>query len=189
MHASLCDFLSDIVQNAIEADSDLISVSIEEREKQIAFVVSDDGKGMSEEVRRKVADPFYTDGIKHSRRKMGLGIPFLIQAVDAVDGEFSLDSEEGKGTTVSFRFPLDHIDCPPMGNLVSALVSMLAFGGRYQMKITRSLALGDAQESYELDRGDLLDLLDDFSTGGNLLLLKTYVQSQEAALDEIRNRS
>lgn len=188
MHASLCDFLSDIVQNAIEADSSEVRVSIEEREDAMSFVVTDNGKGMSEEIRRKVSDPFYTDGIKHKRRKMGLGIPFLMQAVDAVGGDFLLESEEGKGTTVAYRFPLKHIDCPPVGNLVSTLVSMLAFGGAYRMIVTRSLVLGETEESYELDRGDLWDLLGDFSSSGNLQLLKTYVQSQETALDEIRNR-
>lgn len=189
MHASLCDFLSDIVQNAIESGADLIRVSIRERDDAIAFVVADNGKGMSEEVRRKVSDPFYTDGIKHKRRKVGLGIPFLIQSVEAVAGDFSLESEEGKGTTVTYRFPLGHIDCPPVGNLVSALVAMISFPGDYQMIVTRDLVLGDVQDGYEIDRQDLLELLGDFSASGNLQLLQTYVQSQETALDEIRNRA
>lgn len=189
MHASLCDFLSDIVQNAIESGADVIRVSVQESEESMSFVVQDDGKGMSEEVRNRVTDPFYTDGIKHSGRTVGLGIPFLIQAVEAVGGSFSLDSREGEGTLVSFRFPLEHIDCPPVGNLVSTIVSMLAFPGDYQMIINRDVVLGGAQDGYEVDRRELSELLGDFSTSGNLRLLQTYVQSQEAAMDEIRNRA
>lgn len=189
MHASLCDFLSDIVQNAIESGADVIRVSVKESEEAMSFVVRDNGKGMSEEVRLRVSDPFYTDGIKHSKRTVGLGIPFLIQAVEAVGGGFSLDSQKGEGTLVTFRFPLRHIDCPPVGNLVSTVVSMLAFPGDYQMIISRELVLGDVQDGYEVDRKELLELLGGFSTSGNLQLLRTYVWSQEAALDEIRNRA
>ena len=169
--------------------ADLIRVSIRERSDAIAFVVADNGKGMSEEVRRKVSDPFFTDGIKHKKRKVGLGIPFLIQAVEAVDGEFSLESEEGKGTTVSFLFPTRHIDCPPVGDIVPTVVSMLTFPGDYRMIVTRDVVLGGTQDGYELDRQEIMDLLGGCSASGDLQLLRTYVQSQETALDEIRNRA
>ncbi|PKL28508.1 MAG: ATP-binding protein [Spirochaetae bacterium HGW-Spirochaetae-2] len=188
MHASLCDFLSDIVQNAIESGASLITVDMREDERSIACTVTDNGKGMSGEVQRKVTDPFYTDGIKHKGRTVGLGIPFLIQAVDAVDGDFTLKSQEGEGTTVAYRFPLQHIDCPPLGNVVSTLVSMLAFPGTYDMVVTRSLELPAGCDGYELERHVLIELLGDFALGGTLNMLRTYVQSQEAALDEIRNR-
>src|SRR5690554_911500 len=189
MHASLCDFLLDIVQNAIEADSKNVSLLIEEDATSIKFVVEDDGKGMSEEVQKRVTDPFYTDGIKHVTRKVGLGIPFLIQAVQSVNGEFSLQSEKGVGTTVSYRFFTDNIDCPPVGDFASTMVVMLSFGSDYQMVINRTLNLPQGEESYQLDRLELLDLLGDFNTSGSLNLLKTYVQSQEAALDEIRKQT
>lgn len=188
MHASLCDFLSDIVQNAIESGASLITVDMREDDRSIACTVTDNGKGMSDEVQRKVRDPFYTDGIKHKERTVGLGIPFLIQAVDAVQGDFSLQSQEGKGTTVAYRFPLQHIDCPPLGNVVSTFVSMLAFPGTYDMVVTRSLELPVGSDGYELERQVLIELLGDFASGGTLNMLRTYVQSQEAALDEMRNR-
>ncbi len=184
----MCDFLLDIGHNAIEADSKNICLTIREERFLIDFTVKDDGKGMSEEVKKKVSDPFYTDGVKHKSRKVGLGIPFLIQAVEAVGGRFSLESELGKGTTVFFRFIKNHIDCPPIGDFVSTFVALLSFKEGYQMVINRSLLLDENKEDDQLDRLELLELLEDFSTIGNLKLLKSYVQSQEAALDEIRRQ-
>ena len=188
MHASLCDFLSDIYQNAVESDADSILVGIEERKTAMTFFVKDNGKGMGEDVRRRVTDPFYTDGVKHVKRKVGLGIPFLIQAVDAVEGSFSLESQPGKGTVVRFTFPLDHIDCPPMGNMVSTLLSMVSFPGDYNLVVQRKLEVDGRSDSYELDRSELEELLGSFDSSGAMQLLRTYLQSQEAALDEIRNR-
>lgn len=187
MHASICDFLLDIVQNSIEAAATLVEVSIKEDRKSIAFIVKDNGKGMSEETLKKVTDPFYTDGVKHAHRKIGLGLPFLIQAIEAVDGEFSITSQVGVGTIVSFRFLLDTIDCPPMGDLVATMVAFLTFGDEnHQLVVKRELALEKQKESYEIDRLELLDLLGAFTTVGNLKLLKSFIESQEAALNEIR---
>ena len=104
MHATLCDFISDIVQNSIEAGSTVIRLAIDEDEDTIRFSVTDDGKGMDAVVLKKACDPFYTDGEKHSRRRVGLGIPFLIQAADAVGGSFTIESEPGRGTIVDASF-------------------------------------------------------------------------------------
>ena len=188
MHASLCDFLSDIFQNAVESGADSIQVDIEEKDTTITFLVKDNGKGMDEAVLKRVTDPFYTDGIKHAKRKVGLGIPFLIQAVEAVGGAFSLKSQVGLGTEVQYSFLLDHIDCPPMGNMVSTLLSMISFPGGYDLVVYRSLSIADQCDEYTLDRSELEELLGSFDASGTLQLVRTYLQSQEAALDEIRNR-
>jgi hypothetical protein len=189
MHASLCDFLSDIYQNAVESGADSIGVEIDESDGNIAFMVKDNGKGMDEEVLKRVTDPFYTDGVKHIKRSVGLGLPFLVQAVESVEGTFSLESCPGEGTVVDFSFPLDHIDCPPKGNMVSTLVSMIAFPGEYDLRVCRRLKVGERHDWYTVDRVELKELLGSFESIGALQLLRTYLQSQEAALDEIRNRS
>ncbi len=189
MHASLCDFLSDIAQNAIESGASLIEVSILENNQAITFTVKDNGKGMSDEVRRKVTDPFYTDGEKHKKRSVGLGIPFLIQAVEAVDGDFTLNSQEGVGTLVSFKFFLHHIDCPPIGDIALTILSMFSFSGTYEMVVRRQLQLPKTEDGYTVERSEMESILGDFSSSGSLHLLKTYLQSQEAALDDLRTGS
>ena len=189
MHASLSDFLSDIYQNAVESGAGSIDVEIKEVDGNIAFMVKDNGKGMDEAVLKRVTDPFYTDGVKHVKRAVGLGLPFLVQAVESVEGSFSLESCPGEGTVVSFSFPLDHIDCPPKGNMVSTLVSMIAFPGDYDLQVCRSLTIGERHDGYTVDRMEMKELLGSFESIDALQLLRTYLQSQEAALDEIRNRS
>ncbi|MFA6785071.1 MAG: sensor histidine kinase, partial [Sphaerochaeta sp.] len=102
MHVFICDFLLDIVQNSFEAESRRVELSLEETDTRLVCQVRDNGKGMDEAVKNRVLDPFYTDGIKHVKRKVGLGLPFLIQACEACNGDFSLESELGVGTTISF---------------------------------------------------------------------------------------
>lgn len=188
MHATLCDFLSDIVQNSIEAEAKNIQVVVEEDAQSIRCTVEDDGKGMSENERRNAMNPFHTDGRKHAERSVGLGLPFLVQAVEAVDGSFSLQSGKGRGTAVSFRFPLNHVDCPPLGDMVSTLVSMLSFPGEHRMVVRRSCRGLSESDGYKVDRTEMRELLGDLSSSWTLHLLRTFLQSQETALDKIRIR-
>ncbi|MGL4368765.1 MAG: ATP-binding protein, partial [Spirochaetota bacterium] len=76
MHHSVCDFLLDIVQNSIEAGSGVITVDLVEKKGILSVCVGDDGKGMDAETLSRVCDPFCTDGVKHEKRSIGLGLPF-----------------------------------------------------------------------------------------------------------------
>ena len=78
MHYSLCDTITDIVQNSIEANASLVEVELTETENKLIVYVRDNGCGMSAEDVKNARNPFYTDGVKHPKRKIGLGIPFLI---------------------------------------------------------------------------------------------------------------
>ncbi len=189
MHETLCDFLSDIVQNSIEANARKIVITITEDERKMAFTIQDDGIGMTQEVLQKVQDPFYTDGVKHKKRKVGLGIPFLVQTVESVGGDFSLTSEPGVGTNISFGFVLDHIDCPPVGDLPATLMALLGYPGDHEIVVQRYLKSQYGSDDYRAERTELLDVLGNLSDSGSLNLLKEFLQSQETALDEIRNHA
>ena|SRR5690554_3339705 len=189
MHLSLCDFLFDIVQNGIEAGADLIKVVIEQSEQKIEFSISDNGKGMSEELRQRALDPFYSDGEKHANRRVGLGLPFLVQATEAADGTFSLESKEGEGTQVKFGFNLNHIDCPPVGDIALTILSLLIYEGDYEAEVQRILHHRGGVEEYTVIRSQLEEILGDFTSGSNLYLLREYLRSQEAALDDYKEGS
>ncbi|MDD3058996.1 MAG: sensor histidine kinase, partial [Sphaerochaeta sp.] len=77
MHICIDDYLLDIVQNSFEAASSLVELVLDETESTLACLVRDNGKGMDAEVQKRVLDPFYSDGKKHAKRKVGLGLPFL----------------------------------------------------------------------------------------------------------------
>jgi DNA mismatch repair ATPase MutL len=82
VHFTIGDYVLDIAQNAIEAGARTIVVELDEKADCTSVRVTDDGCGMSEDEKTRALDPFYTDGIKHKNRRVGLGIPFLVQAVE-----------------------------------------------------------------------------------------------------------
>jgi hypothetical protein len=186
MHETICDFLLDIIQNAIEAEASAISVTVADDANHVRFSVTDDGKGMSISELGRIRDPFYTDGTKHVRRKIGLGIPFLQQAVSMTDGEFEIFSEPGKGTRITCSFPADHIDTPPVGNLPSAFLAALTYPGDFDMHIVYSIERGSVKDGYELHRSELIEILGDLHMGQSLIMLRDFIQSQDESLENIR---
>ncbi|MDD3929389.1 MAG: sensor histidine kinase [Sphaerochaeta sp.] len=182
MHICIDDYLLDIVQNSFEAASSLVELVLDETESTLACLVRDNGKGMDAEVQKRVLDPFYSDGKKHAKRKVGLGLPFLSQACEACQGTFALHSEVGVGTTVEFSFNLAHLDAPPMGNLVSTFVALLGHPLAQELVIRRSVNTSKGSGNYSLSKQELEDVLGGLSTSGALNLLREYINSQEEAV-------
>lgn len=109
----LAAYLLDIIQNSIVAQSNVIALSIEERE-QLTIIIEDDGIGMSEKVLSQVTSPYYTT---RTTRKVGLGLSFIKMLCEQTDGQFYLASTEGMGTTLKLILNHKHIDMPPFGDL------------------------------------------------------------------------
>ncbi len=185
MHASLCDFLTDITQNSFEAHASKVVIEIEQSKEDISFRITDNGKGMDSALIKRVLDPFYTDGIKHKKRKVGLGLPFLHQMVESVEGEFSLESVLGEGTVVYFKLPLLHIDTPPLGDIPSTLSSLISYPSSAELVVKRAVSNSEIREEYEVSKSELLEVLQEVTTAGNQVLMKTFLQSQEAAMEEL----
>jgi len=179
MHRSICDFALDVIQNSIEADSELIVVDFHESDDDVVVFVADNGPGMSPEKLEKVRDPFFTDGKKHTQRKAGLGLPFLAQAIELSGGSFEIDSREGLGTSVKFRFSRHEIDTPPIGDVDTTFIAALSFPGSHEMVINRSDTSRASDCSYSITRSELSEACGGLETGGALSLVRKYVQSLE----------
>jgi len=182
MHYTLCDMFSDLTQNAFEAASNLITVELKQDDREILIRIEDNGKGMSPEQLKKATDPFYTDGIKHPGRKVGLGIPFLIQTADETGGSWNIRSEPGQGTVVDARFDLTNIDTPPVGDVTGFFRQILTFDGRYEMVIRRKTPTLE----YTVKRSELLEALEleeegSFTDANSLALLGMYLESMESS--------
>ncbi len=175
MHYRIADFLADIVENAVDAGSRFTEVDIVQDERNLKVTVTDTGKGMTEEEILRARDPFGTDGKKHPGRRVGLGIPFLVQAVEETGGDFSIASRPGKGTVVSFRFDLGNLDTPPVGSLPETFRQVLSLPGDFDMTIRRTLG----KESYDLSRRELVETLGELESVGSLAMLGTYLESLE----------
>ncbi|MFP4362710.1 MAG: ATP-binding protein [Spirochaetia bacterium] len=180
MHFTIADFMLDIIQNSVEAESSEIRIDLTETESSMRFAIRDNGVGMAPEELRKAKDPFFTNGVKHKKRKVGLGLPFLIQTIEMTDGDFDISSEKGKGTMVIADFQLDHMDTPPTGDIIALIYQAMCFEGTFEMVIRRSAEFVD--EEYVIRRSELLEALGDLHTAGNMNLLRHFIQSQE---DEI----
>lgn len=180
MHASICDQLHDIVQNAIEAGSSDIAVDWLEYEKTLDIAVADNGCGMTEEVREKALDPFFTDGRKHKHRRVGLGLAFLKQMVEETGGHWELQTARGQGTRIHFCVDRQHVDLPPVGDIVRAIADILSFPGEHDMRVRRQTVLGE----YTVRRTELQDALGELQTATSLVMMRDYIASQEEALQK-----
>jgi hypothetical protein len=184
MHRYLTDYILDITQNSFEAKSKHVWLTISEDDRYFSFSVKDDGKGMSQEILNKVLDPYYTDGIKHSKRKVGLGIPFLVQTAKETGGTFDIDSKVNNGTKVSSSFDLCNIDTPPIGDISSTLLALISSPQASFFECVREIKTVKGQSSYTLSRDDLIDALGDIETAGNLFMLREFIRNQEASLSD-----
>jgi hypothetical protein len=84
--------------------------------------ITDDGKGMSEEMVKRVTDPFVTS---RTTRKVGLGIPLLKEAAELCNGSLTISSKLGEGTVVNVDFQLSHIDRMPLGDLSTTFLNLM----------------------------------------------------------------
>lgn len=73
----------------------------------IALSVSDNGAGMTAEVKRRAFELFFTT--KSRGRGTGLGLPLVHKVAARVGGRVEIDTALGKGTTVTMWLPEAHV--------------------------------------------------------------------------------
>lgn len=179
VHASVCDTLADLVQNSIEAGASRIELDVFTDSETIRVRVEDNGKGMDKSTLEKVVDPFYSEVGKHDHRRVGLGIPLLLQTVEAVKGNVAIRSEPQKGTTVEFTLDARHFDTPPLGDLPATVLGLMAFDGKYDLVLKRTTPV----DGYSVSRSELNEALGNLVESDNLILARNFLRSQEGSLN------
>lgn len=101
----LREALTNLVLNAVDAlpHGGTISLVARVSHDQAIVSVSDNGVGMSDEVRQRIFEPFFTT---KGERGTGLGLPTVFGIVAAYGGEISVRSEPGSGAHFQLQFPL-----------------------------------------------------------------------------------
>jgi signal transduction histidine kinase len=122
----------DIVENSITASASRITILVIEDTAgdRLSLEIADNGKGMDEEMAKKVLDPFFST---RTTRRIGLGLPLLAQAAKASGGTLEIDTAPGRGTTVKVGFQLSHPDRKPLGDIAATLGAIVA--GRPELEL------------------------------------------------------
>ena len=150
----------DVAENSVKAGAALTQILLQEENNMLRLTIADDGCGMTPEILRGVTDPFYTT---RTTRKVGLGLPLLQLACEQTGGSMSITSisetadPENHGTKVEATFFTDHIDCTPLGDVVSSIVTLIQ--GHPNTDFYFSHRKGEG--AVELDTRELRQVLED----------------------------
>lgn len=104
--------LTNLINNAIKfTDYGSISIIVIKKDNFIEFSVKDTGVGISTIVQEKLFKPFIQGDSTTTRTYggTGLGLSICKSLVHILNGEISLKSTEGIGTTITFSIPLNEI--------------------------------------------------------------------------------
>lgn len=99
---------ANLIGNAVKFsyDNGKIRISIDDSEKDfITVAVTDEGIGMSEEVKLHIFEKFYQGDTSHKSEGNGLGLALVKSVADLSGARISVESEPGKGTEFKVYLP------------------------------------------------------------------------------------
>ena len=106
--------LINLIDNAVKytkVGSEII-ISTAERGNKIAITVADNGEGISDEIKPRVFDMFYTgvEKIADSRRSLGLGLALCKTIINAHGGEITVNDNIPHGAIFTFTLPKEEVE-------------------------------------------------------------------------------
>ena len=111
MSRELVQALSNLIFNAVEAmpRGGTLELKTFQQDESVILEVTDSGTGMNEDVQRRIFDPFFTT--KETGNGLGLSVTYGIIARH--NGDLSVQSTVGGGTTFRVAFPARQRDREP----------------------------------------------------------------------------
>jgi two-component system NtrC family sensor kinase len=103
--------LLNVIINALDAivakeddKENTIEITREFKDEKIKIQVIDTGIGMEPDICRRAFESFFTT--KEIGKGTGLGLYISYNLISEIDGTINLESEPGKGTTVTIQIPI-----------------------------------------------------------------------------------
>ncbi|SMC72194.1 two-component system, OmpR family, phosphate regulon sensor histidine kinase PhoR [Pedobacter nyackensis] len=108
----LSNVFYNLVDNANKYSAEDPEITIETRstDKALIIEITDKGIGMTKEHTKRIFDQFYRvpTGNLHDVKGFGLGLNYVQDIVDQMNGTIKVHSEKDKGTTFEISLPLNH---------------------------------------------------------------------------------
>ena len=148
----------DIAQNSIKAGAQHLTISLERRGNWLNVSIADDGVGMSPEFAAAAADPFTTT---RTTRKVGMGLPLFKLAAEQTGGAFTITSRQASaenpahGTTVIASFDTNHVDCEPLGDIASTILTLIQGNPALSLNYVYQTSAGEQR----LSTGEMREIL------------------------------
>jgi len=89
-------------ENAMEGKGGEIKISVRSEGDSVSLSIRDTGCGIEREKISKIFEPYYTTKASGT----GLGLTVVFKVIKEHHGDISVDSEVGKGTVFTLRFPV-----------------------------------------------------------------------------------
>ena len=97
--------ITNLVKNAIEAcsltEKPIVEVEIYAKKKNVFIKIRDNGIGISKDLKNRIFEPKFTT----KTSGMGLGLGMVKNLVNSYNGSIDFESNVGKGTTFTIKFP------------------------------------------------------------------------------------
>ena len=96
---------NNLISNAVKftPDGGTIGVSLKAENGHVIVAVSDTGCGIKPEVGQHIFEKFYQGDTSHATQGNGLGLALVKRVVDILNGEISVQSVYGQGTTFTVK--------------------------------------------------------------------------------------
>jgi two-component system, NtrC family, nitrogen regulation sensor histidine kinase NtrY len=90
-----------LIRNSIQADASLINISLQEKNNFYKIFISDNGKGISFELKDKVFEANFTT----KEKGMGLGLKLTKRFLEGINGSIKLADSSNNGTVFEINIP------------------------------------------------------------------------------------
>lgn len=144
--AHLQQIINNLLSNALKfTDRGTITLNAEYHNEELLFSVQDCGSGMSAEDKERIFNAF--ERLENARNTpgFGLGLAITAQLVKRMNGEITVESQPGRGSTFSVFLPLSAADNNSDLEEVKPITA-------YQLENVRVLVIDDDQIQQKITR-------------------------------------